>query len=104
MARVKHKNHSCKPKNASPAIITLEPYALNVEFQHSYPDLIKFPYFADTTGLRFKEGLAGERRPKGKVKTPSSIGKELSLFLSPSFSASFWMNPRTQLSLSFTLI
>jgi hypothetical protein len=37
-------------------IISLEPYALNAEFQHfvlscsiSYWDLIKCPYFADTT-------------------------------------------------------
>jgi hypothetical protein len=32
-------------------IITLEPCTLNAEFQHfiSYWDLIKFPYFVDTT-------------------------------------------------------
>jgi hypothetical protein len=78
MARVKH---SSKPKNASATIIALQPYALNAEFQHSYPDLIKFPYFANTTGLRLKEGLGAERRPKDKVKTLSSIGR-LSLSLS----------------------
>jgi hypothetical protein len=30
-------------------IIPLEPCELNAEFQHFIPDLIKFPYFMDTT-------------------------------------------------------
>jgi hypothetical protein len=50
-------------------IIPLEPCALNAEIQHfvlsfsiSYRDLIKFPYFADTT----KRGV--KRRPNERVK------------------------------------
>jgi hypothetical protein len=30
-------------------IIILEPCALNAEFEHFIPRLIKFPYFTDTT-------------------------------------------------------
>jgi hypothetical protein len=32
-----------------------------LSFSISYPDLIKFPYFADLTQ---KEGIGDERRPK----------------------------------------
>jgi hypothetical protein len=42
---------------------TLEPCALNAEFQHSIPDLIKLPYFMDTT-----ERFGGEKRPKEEKK------------------------------------
>ena len=38
-------------------IITLEPCALNAEFQHFILDFIKFPYFLDTT----ERGDRGER-------------------------------------------
>jgi hypothetical protein len=38
-------------------IITLEPCALNAEFQHFILDFIKFPYFVDTT----ERGDRGER-------------------------------------------
>jgi hypothetical protein len=38
-----------------------------LSFSISYPDLIKFPYFAD---LALKEGIrGGENRPKNRVKT-----------------------------------
>jgi hypothetical protein len=53
-------------------IISLEPCALNAKSEHfvlrcriSYWDLIKCPYFADTT----QRGDRGERRPKDRVKT-----------------------------------
>jgi hypothetical protein len=46
-------------------IITLEPCALNAEFQHFILRLIKFPYFADTT----ERGDRGESRPKDRVET-----------------------------------
>jgi hypothetical protein len=35
-----------------------------LSFSISYPDLIKFPYFAD---LPAKEGMGVERRPKNRV-------------------------------------
>jgi hypothetical protein len=38
-------------------ITTLEPCALNAEFQHFILDFIKFPYFVDTT----ERGDRGER-------------------------------------------
>jgi len=38
-------------------MITLEPCALNAEFQHFILDFIKFPYFLDTT----ETGDRGER-------------------------------------------
>jgi len=38
-------------------IISLEPCALNAEFQHFILDFIKFPYFLDTT----ERGDRGER-------------------------------------------
>jgi len=40
-----------------------------VNFNISYPDLMQFHYFLDTTDLRLKEGFGGERRPKDRVKT-----------------------------------
>ncbi len=53
-------------------IITLEPCALNAEFQHT--DLIKFHYIVDTTDLRLKEGFGGgERRPKDRVTSRISL-------------------------------
>jgi hypothetical protein len=69
------------------AIIPLEPCALNGEIQHhfvlgfsiSYWDLIKFPYFTDTT----KRGIRGERRPKDRVKTGWICGW---LYCKPCFS------------------
>jgi hypothetical protein len=42
-------------------IISLEPCALNADFQHFIP--MKIPYFTDTPERR----LWGERRPKRKV-------------------------------------
>ncbi len=50
-------------------IITLEPCALNVEFQHFIGKFNKISYFVDTTNLRLKEGFGGERRLENKVKT-----------------------------------
>jgi hypothetical protein len=29
---------------------------------------MKFPYFADTTNLRLKEGFGGEKKPKNKMR------------------------------------
>jgi hypothetical protein len=40
-------------------IINLEPCALNAEFQLSFSDLIKFPYFMDT----HKEGFGVKGGP-----------------------------------------
>jgi hypothetical protein len=42
---------------------TLEPCALNGECSISYPDLIKLPYFTDTT-----ERFGAEKRPKKEKK------------------------------------
>ncbi len=35
---------------------------------------MQFHYFVDTTDLRLKEGLGGERRPKYRVKTGCLYG------------------------------
>jgi hypothetical protein len=41
-------------------IVTLQPCALNAEFQaFRTENLIKFPYFADTTDSEMKEGIGG---------------------------------------------
>jgi hypothetical protein len=57
--------------NCTTTIISLEPCALNAEFQHSilswsisYWDLINI----FTLRLPLKEGIGGERRPKDRVK------------------------------------
>jgi hypothetical protein len=42
----------------------LEPCALNDEFQHFIPDLIKLPYFVDLT----QRGDRGEKRLSDRVK------------------------------------
>jgi hypothetical protein len=44
-------------------IISLEPCALNADFQHFIPRSNKFPYFMDTPERR----IWGERRPKDRV-------------------------------------
>jgi hypothetical protein len=44
-------------------IISLEPCALNADFQHFIPRSNKFPYFMDTPERR----VWGERRPKDRV-------------------------------------
>jgi len=47
-------------------MVTLQPCALNAEFQHFILRFDKnFPNFADTT----KRGDGGESRPKKRVKT-----------------------------------
>jgi hypothetical protein len=38
-----------------------EPCALNAEFQHSYPDLIQLPYFADLTQRKESQRQGEER-------------------------------------------
>jgi hypothetical protein len=43
--------------------ISLEPCALNADFQHFIPKSNKFPYFMDTP----EKMVWGERRPKDKV-------------------------------------
>jgi hypothetical protein len=48
-------------------IMTFQPCAWNVEFQHFILILIKFPYFADTINLKLKEGFGGQKRSKNKV-------------------------------------
>ncbi len=40
-----------------------------LSFSISYQDLIKFPYFADTT----EKGDRGESRPKDRVTLPISL-------------------------------
>jgi hypothetical protein len=44
-------------------IISLEPCALNADFQHFIPGSNKFPYFMDTPERK----IWGERRPKDSV-------------------------------------
>jgi len=47
--------------NCSTTIISLEPCALNAEYQHFILRFIKL-------SLPLKEGIGGERRPKDRVK------------------------------------
>jgi hypothetical protein len=58
--------HILTAPNCTTTIISLEPCALNVEYQHfiSYSDLLKCLYFQ----IPLKEGIGGERRPKDRVK------------------------------------
>jgi hypothetical protein len=67
------------------AIISLDPCALNAEFQHfvlsysiSYCDLIKCPYFADTTE---RGDRGGERRPKDRVTLPITLLSYMNIWI-----------------------
>jgi hypothetical protein len=53
----------CVSVNPIMKFISLEPCALNADFQHFIPKSNKFPYFMDTP----EKMVWGERRPKDKV-------------------------------------
>jgi hypothetical protein len=52
--------------NCTTTIISLEPCALNAEYQHF---ILRFIKMSLLCGYFVKEGIGGERRPKDRVKT-----------------------------------
>jgi hypothetical protein len=52
--------------NCTTTIVSLEPCALNAEYQHFILRFIKMSF---TLWIPLKEGKAGEKMPKDRVKT-----------------------------------